>query len=166
MYDVIMASAAILMALVLWACPPAHAAPHESTVQAIDQKAFSIDRILSDLERTVEQDCSGENCRKVYFYWGPGEKIQKIVDSMGSADRLSVRARFFSDCRLILTRVAPYDEIAAKELKNIEKYYFRKGKLIRIVLGGEVQTFPEDQTAYYERTYGIEPKTCRYEGHR
>jgi len=45
-----------------------------------------------------------------------------------------------------------------------EKYYFRNGKIIQVMFRDVPQRFSAEQNAYYERTYGGDPKTCMMKG--
>src|SRR5687768_6718168 len=121
----------------------AQAAPSDPVIRAIDQEVLAIDRKVSSMMWTSKENCVGNVCNTTISYWDEKGRLRKTVEEIGaSAETGSVRARFFSeDCRLILTRQAPRDSRAAKDPKKLEKYYFRKGKLVRIVFGDKVKTF-------------------------
>jgi len=137
------------------------AAPYESEVRAIDQEVLSIDKQLSEFTQTSKETCQEDSCTTTVSYWGPDGRIRKVAEEGPSQTRRgSVSAHFYSDCRLILTRVAPAESSAPKNLTDVEKYYFQKGQLIRVEFGDEIETFGKDQAAYYQRTMDIEPEKC------
>jgi hypothetical protein len=142
-------------------CGVGSATSRDSGVRGVDQEVLTIDKHLADFTKSSQQACDAGVCATKIFYWGPDGRIRKMTDdSFGPVGSRRSAAHFYSHCRLILTRVTPAESGAPKKLSDVEKYYFRKGKLIRVIFGDELQTFGKDQMAYYQRTMDVEPVTC------
>lgn len=140
---------------------PVWAAPYESQIKSIDKSVIAIDKNLPNYTWTSAEDCEGHGCVTMVAYWEEGGKIKKVVEIAASDDRPgSITGRYYANCQMILSRVAPANAEATKNPMNIEKYYFNKGKLLRIVIGGSMKTYSKEQTAYYERTQHVAPPSC------
>jgi hypothetical protein len=132
----------------------------DSRIQRIDDEVQRIERSMEQLVETSENDCQDATCVKTLSYWDQKGRIRKVIEELRSETGPgSITGRYYDDCRLILARSAPAR--TAKPLpESIEKYYFRKGKLLRVEYGGKPQTFPPEQWAYYERTVNVSPAEC------
>jgi hypothetical protein len=140
-------------------------AAFQSRVRWTDQEVLRIDRATETLARTTEQACSDDGCTDVESFWGSDGRIRKIIDQVGASDLPGVtRTRFFNNCQLILTRLAPNDPAAAREPKNIQRFYFKNGKLIQILFGDQRPQLPESEIAYYARAMHVEARVCTMDG--
>ncbi len=122
-----------------------------------------MDQKLAEYAKTSDDHCDeNEVCTRAVAYWDKRGRIQKSVQEVRSkAGPGTVTGRYFDNCRLILVRITPNDTEAVKDPRKIEKYYFRKGILLRVTFGDQIQNFSKDQMVYYQRTYGQDPKVCR-----
>ena len=136
-------------------------APYESAVRSIDKQVFAMDKELDRYTKTSVDKCEDLLCTRTVSYWDAKGKLRKVAEEVRSqAGPGTVTGRYYVDCRLILARVTPNDTEAVKNPRSIEKFYFRNGKLLRVVVGDEIQTFGKDQMAYYERSQRSDPAKC------
>lgn len=142
---------------ILFAATP----PYESTIQSIDREVLAIDQNLAHFTKTLQQNCDEQACHATASYWDDKGRIRKIVKGVGSTNFAGITVgRFYSDCRLIFVRQTPNDEAKIKDLKNIEKYYFRKRKLLRVVFGDEIKMFEKNRMDDLQRSMYVEPAAC------
>ena len=135
---------------------------NERQVQSIDQEVLGIDRALATMTKTTQDSCDVEACRATDFFWGEDGRLRKMVEQKGSSTSAgTTTARFYSDCHLMLVRIAPGNTQAARNPTNIERYYFHKGRLIRVKFGFDDKDFSKEQTDYYQRMLAKDPESCR-----
>jgi hypothetical protein len=138
--------------------------PYESKVKKIDQMTMALDNDMQNLKLRDNEDCQSGICVKTLSYRNAQGRIVKTIEEVRSqAEPGSITSRYYEDCKMILSRVAPLDPAAAKDPKNISKYYFDDGKLLRITFGGEIRTFGEEQTEFYARTHDRSALHCEAE---
>ena len=157
-YLALAASILLQTCSVVWA-----GAPYEATVSQIDKFAFALDKRLDEFTKTSDDHCDeDEVCTRTVAYWDRRGRIQKTVQELRQpAGPGTVTGRYFSNCHVVLVRVTPNDTEAVKNPRTIEKFYFHKDKLLRVVFGDETQPFSKDQMAYYERAHRGDAKTCQ-----
>jgi hypothetical protein len=154
----------LLILTVLLSGTLAWSAPYESKVRKIDTAVMALDNDIHNLVLAAAEDCQSDYCVKTLTYRDAEGKTRKVIEEVRSkGEPGSITGRYYEDCKLILSRVAPIDPEKAKDPKNISKYYFDDGKLLRITFGGEIRTFSPDQTDYYARTYDVSAENCRPE---
>jgi len=136
-------------------------APFESAVRSIDKQVFTVDKELDHYSKTSVDKCEADSCTRTVTYWDTQGRIRKIAEEVRSeAGPGTVTGRYYADCHLILARVTPNDTQAVKNPRSIEKFYFHDDKLLRVVVGDEIQIFGKDQMAYYERSQRSHPAKC------
>jgi hypothetical protein len=151
-----------LLSAILLISPVVWSAPYESKIKNIDRATMALDGEMSNLVLSDSEDCHPERCVKIWTYRDSTGRIVKTIEEVRSQDEPgSITSRYYKDCKLILSRVAPLDPEAAKDPKNISKFYFHDGKLLRITYGGEIHTFSPEQTGYYSRTQNIPAVNCQ-----
>jgi hypothetical protein len=136
-------------------------APYESAVRSINKQVFAIDKELDRYTKTSVDHCEELACTRTVSYWDTKGRLRKTAEELRTkAGPGTVTGRYYVDCQLILARVTPNDTEAVKDPRSIEKFYFHKDKLLRVVVGDEIQTFGKDQMAYYERSQRSDPAKC------
>jgi hypothetical protein len=154
----------LLILTVLLSGTFAWSAPYESKVRKIDTAVMAVDNDIHNFVLTTQENCQPDYCVKTLTYRGGEGTIRKVIEEIRSkGEPGSITGRYYTDCKLILSRVAPLDPGKAKDPMNISKYYFDDGELLRITFGGEIRTFSPDQTEYYARTYDVSAENCRPE---